>query len=190
MQARAKDSAAGTPRLRQAVAADRATVKAVVDETFFALHDGTVHPSPRPTTVDFAPLIEKGWVWMIERCASGASSDAAEPIGALVLGFYPDHLYIDILAIRPIEQNCGYGSLAVRHAVAQAETAGLPEIRLYTNPGLERNLIFYRKLGFDEVGRRAHPRRPDETLVDMVKRVGKSGSVPETALDPHPARAT
>lgn len=44
-----------------------------------------------------------------------------------------------------------------------------PEIRLYTNALMERNIALYRGFGFQETGRRPNPYRPGWMLVDMTK---------------------
>jgi ribosomal protein S18 acetylase RimI-like enzyme len=192
--------AAGACRLRPAVAAEAATLKAIVTETFLELYRGHDHPAPRPTTVDFAPLIEQGQVWVIEAPAG----PAAAPVGALVLEEHPHYLRIDIVAILPAHQHRGYGRTAIAFAEAQAAARGLSEVRFYTNTTIERNVAFYRAQGYVESGRWQHPKRPGEIYVDFAKPVAPAtvgptgrrgrdpadGGRPETALDRDPPRAT
>lgn len=45
----------------------------------------------------------------------------------------------------------------------------LPEVRLYTNAKMERNIALYKAYGFHETGRRPNPYRPGWTIVDMAK---------------------
>jgi len=47
-----------------------------------------------------------------------------------------------------------------------------PEMRLYTNARMERNIALYSAFGFQETGRRPNPYRPGWTVVDMTKKVG------------------
>jgi len=51
------------------------------------------------------------------------------------------------------------------------------EVRLYSNEQMERNLTLYRRHGFVEVGRRPHPSRPGQVLVDMVRKLPSRDSV-------------
>ena len=59
-------------------------------------------------------------------------------------------------------------------AEEQARSWGVPEVRLYTNSRMERNIAIYTAYGFQETGRRANPPRPGWTVVDMAKPVGAS----------------
>jgi hypothetical protein len=43
------------------------------------------------------------------------------------------------------------------------------EIRLYTNAKLTSNIRLYSACGYRELGRRPHPSRDGESLVDMSK---------------------
>ncbi|TIT50241.1 MAG: GNAT family N-acetyltransferase, partial [Mesorhizobium sp.] len=53
----------------------------------------------------------------------------------------------------------------------QTQLWGLPEVRLYTNAKMERNIALYKEYGFHETGRRPNPYRPGWTIVDMAKTV-------------------
>jgi ribosomal protein S18 acetylase RimI-like enzyme len=44
-------------------------------------------------------------------------------------------------------------------------------VRLYTNERMEGNLRLYRRHGFVEIAKRPHPSRPQQVLVDMVRRL-------------------
>jgi ribosomal protein S18 acetylase RimI-like enzyme len=56
----------------------------------------------------------------------------------------------------------------------QTRSWGLPEVRLYTNSRMERNIALYSAYGYRETGRRANPYRPGWTLVDMAKPVDRA----------------
>jgi ribosomal protein S18 acetylase RimI-like enzyme len=45
----------------------------------------------------------------------------------------------------------------------------LREVRLYTNVRMAANIRLYQTCGFAEIGRRPHPSRAGEFLVDMAK---------------------
>lgn len=187
-------------RLRPAAAGEAQTVRAIVTEAFLDLYRGKDHPEPRPTTVDFAPLIAAEQVWLVEAPAG----NGAEPVGALVLEEHPSFLRIDIVAILPAHQHRGYGRSAIEFAESQAATRGFGEVRFYTNSTVARNVAFYRALGYRETRRWRHAKRPDELYVDFSKAIapqrGDPGGSPaggptgggqsETALDPRPPRAT
>jgi ribosomal protein S18 acetylase RimI-like enzyme len=186
MSVPAEDSAVVAPRFRRAVPEEAALVRSIVREAFLDLYRNFDHPAPRPTTVDFAPLIADGQVWLIE-----ASSPAGqEAVGAMVLEEHPGFLRLDIIAILPRHQHCGYGRAALAFIETHAASHGFGEVRFYTNTLIERNVAFYRRLGYIESARWTHARRPNETYVDFVKSVRTHGGGAETALDPNAPRAT
>ena len=182
----AADSEAVAPRFRRAVPQEAALVRSIVREAFLDLYRNVDHPAPRPTTLDFAPLIADGQVWMIEALAS----TGPEPVGAMVLEEHTAFLRLDIIAILPQQQHRGYGRRALAFVDTHAAALGLPEVRFYTNTMIERNVAFYRRLGYTESGRWTHAKRPNETYVDFVKTVRTDGGGPETGLDPKAPRAT
>ena len=143
---------------------------------------------PRPTTVDWTPVIARGEVWLIETPVG----DAFEPVGTLVLEEHPFYLRIDIVAVRPAHQHRGHGRAAIAFAEDRAAARGLGEVRFYTNTLIARNIAFYRGLGYIETARWQHAKRPGEVYVDFVKTIGPAadGGRPETALDRKPPRAT
>ena len=179
------DPAAAT-RIRLAVSDEATLARSIVREAFLDLYRDRDHPVPRPTTVDFAPLIEAGQVWMIE----AATESGPEAVGVLLLEENPGYLRLDIVAILPAHQHRGHGRAALAFAEAHAAALGLPELRFYTNTTIERNVAFYRRLGYIETGQWRHPKRPNEFYVDFVKTVRTDSGHPETALDRTPPRAT
>jgi ribosomal protein S18 acetylase RimI-like enzyme len=186
MQTPAKDGAAGETRIRRAMPDDAALVRSIVRESFFDLYRDRDHPVPRPTTVDFAPLIARDEVWLIE----AATETGFAPVGAMVLEEHPGYLRLDIVAIRPAHQHRGHGRAAMIFIEAHAVSNGFGEIRFYTNTAIERNVAFYRRLGYIETAHWRSAKRPNETYVDFVKVVRTGGGRPETALDPKSPRAT
>ena len=122
--------------------------------------------APRiPVTEDYAPRIERGEVWLLE--------DGAEMAGLIVLEHHPDHAMIFSVAVSPAFQGRKFGIALLDFAHEQARLWGLPEVRLYTNARMERNIALYLAYGFHETGRRPNPYRPGWVLVDMAKPVNE-----------------
>ena len=80
-----------------------------------------------------------------------------------------DHLAIFSLAVLPAHQSQSIGCWMLDAAERMARNVNLPELRLYTNARMDRNIKFYQQAGFHETGRRPNPHRPGWTLVDMTK---------------------
>ena len=178
-------------RIRPARPDEAATVKAIITDAFLDLYRGRNHPDPRPTMITYENQIARGEVWMIETPATAPDS---RTIGVLIVETHSENLRIDIIAIRPGFQHRGFGRRAFAFVEAQARKIGVGEIWLYTNSMIDRNLGFYRRLGFSETGRWEHPKRPGEEYVNFSKRIDSRpiagakgrppGSAPDTALDP------
>lgn len=149
--------------LRLAVAPDLHAVARLTEEVY-APYTAPLGAPPLPVTEDHAPRIAAGQVWLLE--------GAERPIGLLVLERHPDHALIYSVAVAPGRQGEGHGSALLRFAEARAREWGVPELRLYTNARMERNLAIYAAAGYREVGRRPNPHRPGWTLVDMAKSLG------------------
>ncbi len=148
--------------MRPARLEDLAAVQSVTEaayEPYRALFGGP----PLPVTEDYAPRILRDEVWLRER---------NEVVSALaVFERHADHLMIFSLAVAPAYQRQGFGIELLRFVDAKAAEWGLPEVRLYTNSRMERNIALYRAYGFQETGRRPNPYRPGWTLVDMTKSI-------------------
>ena len=150
------------PAARRAGPGDIALVQAITAEAYEEYIVPFGGP-PLPVTEDYAPHIAAGGVWIV----SAASVDAA----VAVFEAAPDHLMIFSLAVRPAARGQGLGRWLLDFAAAQARTAGLPELRLYTNARMMRNIRIYEQAGFEETGRRPNPARPGWTFVDMARRL-------------------
>lgn len=146
--------------LRKALAGDLQAVVSLT-EAAYAPYTALFGAPPMPVTEDYAPRIERGEVWLL---ASG--SDLA---GLIVLERHPDHAMIFSVAVSPAFQGRKLGMALLDFADEQTRLWGLPEVRLYTNSRMERNIALYLAYGFHETGRRANPYRPGWTLVDMAK---------------------
>jgi ribosomal protein S18 acetylase RimI-like enzyme len=118
---------------------------------------------PIPVTEDYAPRIERGEVWLLEADATVA--------GLAVVERHADHLMLFSIAVSPAFQHRGLGLAILRWLEGKAREWARPEIRLYTNARMERNIALYSAFGFQETGRRPNPHRPGWTIVDMAKQV-------------------
>ncbi|MBP2445847.1 ribosomal protein S18 acetylase RimI-like enzyme [Rhizobium leguminosarum] len=119
---------------------------------------------PVPVTEDYTLRIERGEVWLREI--------GGETAGLVVVEQHSDHLMLFSIAVSPAFQGGGHGLAMLRWLEDKAREWAQPEIRLYTNALMERNIALYRAFGFEETGRRPNPYRPGWTLVDMAKQIG------------------
>ena len=154
---------ASTGIVRAARLSDAAAVRAISADAYIPTYWAVVGAIPKPAYEDYADRIARGEVWILE--AEGG------PAGVLVLEPKTDHLLIYSVAVRPRYGGRGYGRLLLAYAEHEAKRAGLPEVRLYTNQRMERNLALYRHCGYSASGQRPHPSRPGEVVVDMAKPV-------------------
>jgi ATP diphosphatase len=143
--------------IRLAEASDLALVQDISREAY-AEYETVLGGKPVPATEDYAPRIAAGEVWLL-------NAD-----GLLVLERHPDHAMIYSIAVRPAAHGTGLGRILMDEAERLA--AGLPELRLYTNALMTKNLAIYAKRGFVETGRRPHPKRAAFTIVDMAMQLG------------------
>ncbi|RUX44959.1 N-acetyltransferase [Mesorhizobium sp. M4A.F.Ca.ET.020.02.1.1] len=150
---------------RKALAADLPAVVALTTAAY-APYTALLGAPPMPVTEDYGPRIERGEVWLLE--------SGAELAGLIVLERHADHVMIFSVAVPPTFQGRGHGIKLLNFADEQTQSWGLPEVRLYTNSRMERNIALYAAYGFRETGRRAHPYRPGWIVVDMVKPVDQA----------------
>jgi ribosomal protein S18 acetylase RimI-like enzyme len=148
--------------IRRALAGDLQTVVSLT-EAAYAPHTALFGAPPIPVTEDYAPRIEGGEVWLLE--------DGDRLAGVLTLERHNDHAMIFSVAVGPAFQGKGLGIALLKHADEQTRLWRLPEVRLYTNARMERNIALYLAYGFHETGRRPNPYRPGWVLVDMAKPV-------------------
>lgn len=116
---------------------------------------------PMPMDDDYGARVAAGEAWVLE--------EAGAVHGLAVLVEHADHLLLDNIAVEPARHGEGHGRALLDFAEAGARRRGLPEIRLYTNEKMERNIALYAARGYAETGRQegAGFRR-----VFMAKRVG------------------
>ena len=100
---------------------------------------------PAPMEDDYPARIAAGQCWVL----------AAPDLAAIsVLERHTDHLMLDNVAVEPARQGQRLGVVMIAHAIGVAAGAGLPEMRLYTNAKMERNVALYSRLGFRETERK------------------------------------
>ena len=146
--------------IRRALAGDLQTIVSLT-EAAYAPYTAMFGTPPIPVTEDYAPRIALGEVWLLE--------SGSELAGLLTLERHDDHAMIFSVAVSPDFQGKGFGISLLKHADEQTRLWGLPEVRLYTNARMERNIALYLAYGFHETGRRPNPYRPGWVLVDMAK---------------------
>ncbi len=76
---------------------------------------------------------------------------------------YKPRIMLFSIAVSPAFQGAGHGLAMLEWLEGKARELALPEIRLYTNARMERNIALYRAFGFQETGRRPNPYRPGWT---------------------------
>ncbi|PBC04875.1 GNAT family N-acetyltransferase [Mesorhizobium sp. WSM3860] len=152
-------------KIRQALRGDLQGVVALTTEAY-APYTALFRAPPIPVTEDYSPRIERGEIWLLE--------SGGELAGLIVLERHPDHAMIFSVAVSPAFQGRKLGIALLNFADGQTRSWGLPEVRLYTNSRMERNIALYSAYGYRETGRRANPYRPGWTLVDMAKPVDKA----------------
>ena len=114
--------------------------------------------------VDYATLIARGVVYVIPADGGLHGILVLEPVDGVMLD--------ENVAVPPEHQGHGFGRALLDFAERRAREERLGELRLYTNELMTDNLLYYRKLGFEEVERRTeHGFR----RVFMRKRLGREG---------------
>jgi ribosomal protein S18 acetylase RimI-like enzyme len=105
----------------QPARADEAAWVAETVDAAFAVYIERMDGEPAPMNADHAASIEAGEVHILER--------AGERLGLVVQRAKPDHLFIDILAVRPSAQHCGAGRELLRFASACRHGGSTPTPR-------------------------------------------------------------
>jgi ribosomal protein S18 acetylase RimI-like enzyme len=149
--------------IRRADPGDAETVRRISADAYIPAYMAVLGTIPKPATEDYAPRIKRGEVWILEI--------EGEPTGLAVFEVNSDHLLIYSIAVKPCAQRKGHGSALLDFADNLATKLGIYEIRLHANERMERNLTLYKRHGFVQAGKRPHPSRRGQVLVDMVRRL-------------------
>lgn len=108
---------------------------------------------PAPMTADYASLISSSCVYILSPASAPSTSSTVLGCISLELGAKSDALEINNLAVSPTAQGKGYGKLLMKFAEDVAKEKGVKKLELYTNVKMVENLILYKKLGYEEIGR-------------------------------------
>ena len=130
--------------IRAARHADLSGVQACIDAAF-GHYVAAIGKPPAPMLADYGALIAEDRVHALE---------AEQAIGGLiVLELKPDHLFVDVLAVRPELQRHGIGRALMAFAESMARQRSLPEVSLYTHVLMTQAFAFYRRLDYRETAR-------------------------------------
>jgi len=140
---------------------DEAALLAALVERAYAPWVPVIGRRPFPMQDDYAARVAAGEAFALE--ADGAVR------GLVVIEAHPDHLMLYNIAVDPTRQGTGEGRVLLDFVEAEARRRGLPEVRLYTNVLMERNIALYAKRGYAETERREEK---GFAQVFMAKRVG------------------
>lgn len=144
---------------------DMAALLGMITDSFAAMKGRIDPPSSaerlRPS--DLARMAAQGEIWIVE--------DLGRIVGCMILTPEPDCLYLGKLATADGYRRQGIARGLVGHAVARAAELGFRELRLETRIELNDNHVTFRALGFEEVGRTAHPGFDRPTSVTFALRV-------------------
>lgn len=132
------------PEVRLAGDADLGEVERCVEAAYTPYLERMARP-PAPMLDDYARLIAEGVVRI------ALVDDAI--VGVIVMWPKDDHFYIDNIAVDPMAQGNGVGSVLLDRAEREARATGRSEVRLYTNTVMTENLGYYPRRGFVETHR-------------------------------------
>ena len=104
---------------------------------------------------------------------------------------HPQHALIFSVAVAPAFQRKGLGIALLRHAEHQADEWVVPELRLYTNARMERNIALYSGLRLSGDGPPVQPlsarldagRHGEDGRRGLMSRVGRWARIARTAID-------
>ena len=148
--------------LRQAAVDDLETVRRLTMAAY-GPYVAEFGGEPLPMREDYAPRIANGEVWLLDT--------DGEPAGLAVLERHADHAMLFSIAVSPDHHSRGIGRTILGWVEDKTREWELPEVRLYTNARMERNIAIYRAFGFQETGRRPNPYRAGWVIVDMAKQI-------------------
>jgi len=124
---------------------DEAPLLRALVERAYAPWVPVVGRRPVPMDDDYEARAAAGEAWVLE--------EAGALRGVLVLVEHADHLLLENIAVEPARKGAGDGRALLDFAEAEAQRRRLPEIRLYTNEKMERNIALYEARGYAETGR-------------------------------------
>ena len=124
---------------RSAAPCDAAAIRALV-RAAYAKWVPVLGREPRPMQADYEAAVREH------------DFDIAERDGAMIAlietMLRDDHLWIENIAVAPVAQGQGLGTLLLERTEAHARAAGRQELRLLTNGRMAANIALYRRVGF------------------------------------------
>ena len=130
--------------IRIAVDADVPAIAGLVHDSFAGFIP-LIGRAPWPMLQDYLARVAQGAVWVL-------TEDGAI-VGAAVLQFNDDHLFIETIAIAPSHQRRGHGRRLIDFVESEARRRRYDETRLHMHLTMARNIALYRKLGYTEYAR-------------------------------------
>lgn len=130
--------------IRQAEQEEQEVIVACV-RAAYSKYNKRIGKKPAPMLADYQALIAQRVVYML--------ADKKEVRGVLVMMPQGRAMFVENVAVDPRFQGQGLGRALIAFVEQQAQKEQLEEITLYTNELMTENLLFYRRLGFEEVGR-------------------------------------
>ena len=128
-----------TPKLRRAVAADVAPVRALT-RAAYAKWVPVIGREPMPMGADYERAVREHRIDLLD--VDGSLAALIETVAKA------DHLLIQNVAVSPELQGRGFGRQLLAHAEKLAASLGHGQIRLYTNKLFAANLVLYGRLGY------------------------------------------
>lgn len=135
-----------TESIRLATTDDVDAVRTCV-RAAYTMYLERMEQEPAPMTADYASLVGQGVVHMLDDDPGGGLA------GVLVAVAREDHYFIENVAVRPDLHGTGRGRLLLTFAEDEAKRQGFDRIELYTNAVMTENIEYYRRLGYEEIGR-------------------------------------
>lgn len=139
------DFAAGEGLLLRRARVDDAVAMRALLEAAYAVYLPRMGRLPVTMDGDFAATIRDDLVWVL--------TEQDRLLAVLHLRSYPDHLFIDDVAVRTDRQRQGIGKRLLAFAESEARRRGYAEIRLFTNATMVENIGLYESLGYREYRR-------------------------------------
>jgi len=132
----------------------------------YGIYVPVIGREPMPMATDWTKLMDEQEVWIVDGPAGAAA-------GSLALEIKADRILVWSVAVAPAYQRRGLGRSLMIFAESRAGALRVPEIRLFTNARMERNIALYARLGYGETHRERHE---DRVLVHMRKTIGSSSA--------------
>ncbi|KAJ5682178.1 hypothetical protein N7462_005343 [Penicillium macrosclerotiorum] len=133
--------------ITRATPEDVKAIKTMVDAAYAKYIDRIGKP-PAPMTEDYQEVIQSREVFVLR--------EKIKTVGSIVLMYDADSssAKIDNLVVDPMSQGRGYARVLMEYAEEIANSENLSALTLYTNVKMYENLEIYRRMGFEEIGRR------------------------------------